>query len=128
VGAEVTMRIEGAGFWSNPRIYPWLAAPFLIVAALFFAARRGRRATRAASAPGAVAVESAPFAMRGAGSPHAIPPTDDEFAAIYLFLIDALDRGMERGEFSRESYDLVRNNMKRRLASILADQPRTGTR
>ena len=53
---------------------------------------------------------------------------DDDFATIYLYLIDALDRGLERGEFSRESHALVRGNLKRRLESILADQPRTGTR
>ena len=38
VGQEIQARIGGAGFWSNPGVYPWVAAPFLIVAALWFAA------------------------------------------------------------------------------------------
>jgi len=49
-------------------------------------------------------------------------------SSIYLFLIDALDRGLERGEFSKESHALVRGNLKRRLEAILSDQPRAGTR
>jgi hypothetical protein len=44
------MRIQGAGFWSNPAIYPWLIAPFVILAALVFAARRGRKAADVSAA------------------------------------------------------------------------------
>ncbi|MGH7680602.1 MAG: hypothetical protein ACRENN_01285 [Candidatus Eiseniibacteriota bacterium] len=137
VGAEVTIRIQGAGLWSNPAIYPWLVAPFLIIAALVIAARRGRKAAtdgtaaakaRAAVGDGAVAAGGPrPLAPEAPNAgPSAAP--DDEFATLYLYLIDALDRGLERGEFSKESYTLVRGNLKRRLESILADQPRTGTR
>lgn len=141
VGAEVTMRIQGAGWWSNPAIYPWLIAPFVILAALVFAARRGRKAAdgnaaaRAAGtgSSGAPADAGPTVASLRAGVPSsaridAAASPDDDFATIYLFLIDALDRGLERGEFSRESHALVRGNLKRRLESILADQPRTGTR
>ncbi len=150
VGAEVTMRIQGASFWSNPAIYPWLIAPFLILAALVFAARRGRKAadvtaTARAAAAGSSGAGNAGPGSSGAGNagpavaslrPGVPPPSridaaaspDDDFATIYLYLIDALDRGLERGEFSRESHALVRGNLKRRLESILADQPRTGTR
>jgi hypothetical protein len=133
IGAEVTMRIQGAGFWSNPKIYPWLMAPFLIVGALVFAAKGGRRRTAGGADPvgAARAGEETRFATpTGSASPTAPPPAvpDDDFAVIYLFLIDALDRGFERGEFSKESHALVRGNLKRRLEAILSDQPRAGTR
>jgi hypothetical protein len=135
IGAEVTMRVHGAGFWSNPKIYPWLAAPFLIVATLIFAARRGR----SVSAPGAEPSASAPAPaartaegtrFAAAPAPAAAPPAadDGDLSTIYLFLIDALDRGLERGEFSRESHALVRGNLKRRLEAIVSDRPRAGTR
>lgn len=146
IGAEVTMRVGGAGFWSNPGIYPWLVAPFVIVAVLIFAARRGRRGkapTRqvddASEAPGAAATGAqhapathpapATFPPRGSARPSA-PSSGggDDFAAVYLYLIEALDRGLERGEFSKESYTLIRGNLKRRLETILSDHPRTGTR
>ncbi len=133
IGAEVTMRIQGAGFWSNPKIYPWVAAPFLIVGALIYAAKKGRG--RTAGGADSVGAARAGDAMRFAAptepaSLTAPPPSlpDDDFAAIYLFLIDALDRGLERGEFSKESHALVRGNLKRRLEAILSDQPRAGTR
>ena len=134
IGAEVTMRIQGAGFWSNPKIYPWLAAPFLIVAALVFAAKRGRRSVENETGPvGAAKRISSPAQAAPTGPvPHptrqAPPVPDDDFAVIYLYLIDALDRGVERGEFSKESHALVRGNLKRRLEAILSDQPRAGTR
>ena len=177
IGAEVTMRVGGAGFWSNPGVYPWLAAPFVIVGILFFAARRGRMAKEAGGGEhgaavaehggphGAVVAEHDGARAAGAGhagsAPHAesathgatAPPApaafpaiglpsagrqgsagaggpddSDDFASVYLYLIDALDRGVERGEFSKESYTLVRGNLKRRLETILSDRPRTGTR
>jgi hypothetical protein len=116
IGAEVPMRIRGAGFWSNPKIYPWVAAPFLIVAVLIIAARRGRT-------------------VKGSGAPRAASPTptpgtqtEEDLAAVYLYLVDALDKGLERGEFGKESHDLVRGNLKRRLEAILSDQPRAGAR
>lgn len=161
IGAEVTMRIQGAGFWSNPKIYPWVAAPFLIVAALVFAAKRGRRAIKVgagtddaaraveamrfaassvpasatpigSASPAALTASSVPASAAPIGSASRTPPEtsvpDDDFATIYLYLIDALDRGVERGEFSKESHALVRGNLKRRLEAILSDQPRAGTR
>jgi hypothetical protein len=133
IGAEVPMRIQGAGFWSNPKIYPWLAAPFLIVAALVFAAKRGRRAIKviAGTDVSARAGEAMRFAASSvpAKAPHPESPLPGEdFSSIYLFLIDALDRGLERGEFSKESHALVRGNLKRRLEAILSDQPRAGAR
>ena len=133
IGAEVTMRIQGAGFWSNPKIYPWVVAPFLIIATLMFAAKRGRgRSAGKADPVGAArAGEATRFAAAtGSAVPAPQPPPlpDDDFATIYLFLIDALDRGLERGEFSKESHALIRGNLKRRLEVILSDQPRAGTR
>ena len=43
VASEVSIRVTGAGFFSNPAIYPWLAAPILIVIVIAFASRMGRR-------------------------------------------------------------------------------------
>jgi len=151
IGAEITMRVGGAGFWSNPGIYPWLVAPFLIVAVLIFAARRGRKAGApthemeagaggrgsapagghpAPAAGGPPAPATFPGTGRGSSRPAstASPGNGDDFAAVYLYLIEALDRGLERGEFSKESYTLIRGNLKRRLETILSDHPRTGTR
>jgi hypothetical protein len=133
IGAEVTMRIHGAGFWSNPKIYPWVVAPFLIVAALVFAAKRGRRRADGGADPigAARAGEEMRFAAPiGSASQTAqqTPLPDEDLSGVYLFLIDALDRGLERGEFSKESHALVRGNLKRRLEAILSDQPRAGAR
>ena len=140
VGSEVTMSIEGAGFWSNPAVYPWLAAPLVIAAVLVFARRRGRSAVGAK--PGAPAKPgAAPASVPAVGPATKIPavgaaPTapaapaaraaDDDFATVYLFLIDALDRGLERGEISREAHGLVRANLKRRLEAIVSDVSRAG--
>ena len=145
VGSEVTMRIGGAGFWSNPAVYPWLAAPFLIAAVLVYASRRGRRvsphpasgasqasALAAAPAPGAVprpalAPATFPSAKGRPAATSAVPaPADDDFASAYLYLIDALDRGVERGEISRDAHALVRANLKRRLEAIVSDVSRAG--
>jgi len=133
IGAEVPMRIQGAGFWSNPKIYPWVAAPFLIVAALVFAAKRGRGRTAGSADPvgAARAGEAMRFAAPTGPTSHSsqqTPPPDEDLSGVYLFLIDALDRGLERGEFSKESHALVRGNLKRRLEAILSDQPRAGAR
>lgn len=158
VGAEVTMRIRGAGFWSNPKVYPWVAAPFLIIGALVFAARIGRRTRKVGgtavlgtavlgtagldtAVPGDRVEEGVPLMTPSAPAPVRPVPvmpapvrpvpgasSDEDFSAVYLYLIDSLDRGLERGEFSAESHTLVRRNLKRRLESILSDQPRTGTR
>lgn len=146
VGSEVEIRVNGAGFFSNPAIYPWLVAPVVMTAIFLLAARRGRKRAVAPSAPAApVASASAASAAHG-GPPSAIPaPTPlrpatpprsarrggesgDDFAQVYLYLIAALDQGLERGEFSEESYRLIRGNLKRRLESIVADEPRSGTR
>ena len=135
IGAEVTMRVGGAGFWSNPGIYPWLVAPFVIIAVLIFAARRGRRAKERVQEGEASPVHPerspapAAFPARGSARPATPGPGGgDDFAAVYLYLIDALDRGLERGEYSKESYALIRGNLKRRLETIISDHSRTGTR
>jgi hypothetical protein len=149
VGAEVDMRIQGASFWSNPKIYPWLAAPFVIVAVLIYASKRGRLAkdqgARGHAGPvrpaGGVGVPDASGGSGGSagsgGSGHAITPAriahgvtsnGDDLATVYLYLIDALDRGLEQGEYSKESYALIRSNLKRRLETILSDQPQARTR
>ena len=146
VGAEVTMRVRGAGFWSNPKIYPWLAAPFVIVGVLVFAARRGKSgaghpapAGRPAQAgPGAHAHEGheddgharaahdrAPVAALR--QPPRGSDGDDDLPTVYLYLIESLDKGLERGEFTRESHDLVRGNLKRRLELILSDRAASQT-
>jgi hypothetical protein len=125
-GSELTMRVHGAGFWSNPKIYPWLVAPFVIVAVLIFASRRGRKsdapAPRAGTAPSDVRTAVA------APKVAALAPEsngDDDLHTVYLYLIDALDKGLERGEFTRQSHDLVRGNLKRRLETILSDRTPT---
>lgn len=140
VGAEVSMRVGGASFWSNPRIYPWLAAPFAITAVLIIARRRGRRASEAIAPPLAPAPPSlaghaaaaAPPRTHQAPAPsrthHASHDGDEDLQSVYLYLISALDQGLERGEFSSESHALIRGNLKRRLEVIVSDRIRTGTR
>jgi hypothetical protein len=44
-------------------------------------------------------------------------------AQAYFYLIAALDQGVERGDISAESHELVRANLKRRLEAILAGAP-----
>ncbi|HYQ89974.1 MAG TPA: carboxypeptidase-like regulatory domain-containing protein [Candidatus Binatia bacterium] len=130
VGQEIQARIGGAGFWSNPGVYPWVAAPFPIVAALWFAARRGRRAreaTRAAAAPPAER-QPATVSTLPLKRPRGAPSTDADFRKAYLMLIAALDEGLERGEFSRETHTLIRQNLKRRLQALLAEEPASGVR
>jgi len=125
-GSELTMRVHGAGFWSNPKIYPWLVAPFVIVAVLIFASRRGRKSDAPAPRAG-----TEPRDVRTAvAAPKVATLTpesngDDDLHTVYLYLIDALDKGLERGEFTRESHDLVRGNLKRRLETILSDRAPT---
>lgn len=146
VGQEVSIRIGGAGFWSNPRIYPWLAAPFAIAAALLVAARRGKAARNAAHpAPSSThaapsfanaappPATAAPRPVRAASPPRAAAPpsgrtSDEDFRKSYVYLIAALDEGLERGEFSRETHALVRQNLKRRLQALLAEEPASGVR
>jgi hypothetical protein len=135
VGQEIQARIGGAGFWSNPAVYPWVAAPFLIVAALWFAAGQGRRAREAARAK-ASAASAAPTRPRHPATvaalpmtrPRGAPSTDADFRKAYLMLIAALDEGLERGEFSRETHGLIRQNLKRRLQALLAEEPASGVR
>ena len=144
VGSEVEIRVNGAGFFSNPTIYPWLAAPAVMAIIFILAARRGRKSRTAAGATPSAASTPAPVPMptpigpaatmpRAArrapvpGAP-ASPASGDDFAQVYLYLIAALDQGLERGEFSEESHALIRGNLKRRLETILADEPRAGIR
>lgn len=150
VGAEVAIRIGGAGFFSNPKVYPFLAAPFLIGAALWWASKRGARQLQVKRAGGTVAAGTGAVAApdgsthhapvaHAATTPHgsAVHPTphattasngEDEMAAVYLYLIAALDQGVERGEITRESHALVRGNLKRRLEIILANAPHATAR
>ncbi|HET9253098.1 MAG TPA: hypothetical protein VFP58_13375 [Candidatus Eisenbacteria bacterium] len=150
-GAEIEMRVHGASFWSNPKIYPWLAAPFVIVAVLIVAAKRGRRvkeagakgsADHAAGGPGGqTAAHPEPLRVHApAGGAHASPQArlapqsgsrgdgGEDLATVYLYLIDALDRGLEQGEYSKESHALIRGNLKRRLETILSSQPQARAR
>jgi hypothetical protein len=130
VGQEIQARIGGAGFWSNPGVYPWVAAPFLIVAALWFAAGRGRRAREAARAAASAPAERQPATVSTLPltRPRGEPSTDADFRKAYLMLIAALDEGLERGEFSRETHALIRQNLKRRLQALLAEEPASGVR
>jgi hypothetical protein len=126
VGSELTMRVHGAGFWSTPKLYPWLVAPFVIVLVLIFASRRGRRkdAPAPTTAPEPRDVRAAVAAPKVA----TLAPDsngDDDLHTVYLYLIEALDKGLEHGEFTRESHDLVRGNLKRRLETILSDRTPT---
>lgn len=149
VGSEVEIRVNGAGFFSNPTIYPWLAAPAVMAVIFILAARRGRKSRAAAGAaqsltatptptpmpirPAVAAPKAARRAPASPGSPGspgspASPASGDDFAQVYLYLIASLDQGLERGEFSEESHALIRGNLKRRLETILADEPRAGIR
>ncbi len=139
VGQEATIRILGVSLWGNPAIYAWLAVPVLIVVVLYFALRRGRRAQ--AIAQTAHAVESgglraspapanprAPAAASRLDTPGPSAPSThlpdggpEDFAAVYLYLISALDQGNARGEFSGDAYALIRNNLKRKLEVVLPD-------
>ena len=125
VGAEISMRIQGASFWSNPKIYPWLAAPFVIAAVLLFASKRGRRAKEEVARERSVPLGGA--ATPGVRVAHPASSNGDDLATVYLYLIDALDRGLDQGEYSRESHALIRGNLKRRLETILSDQPKART-
>jgi hypothetical protein len=164
VGAEVEAKVGGAGFFSNPKVYPFMAAPFVILAVLWFAARRGSKQLKVKrAAPGAAgahpagakgnssggsgaarpaaglgaagaAVRATSSATPLAGAAKARPVAragangDDDMAHTYLYLIAALDQGVERGDITEESHALVRNNLKRRLEVILADAPQAKTR
>jgi len=136
VGGEVDIRVNGAGFFSNPTIYPWLAAPAVMAVVFIFAARRGRKSRAAAAAAAATAgaahpATPMPTPIRPAAArrvPASPASGADDFAQVYLYLIAALDQGLERGEFSEESHALIRGNLKRRLETILADEPRAGIR
>jgi hypothetical protein len=126
VGQEATIRIQGASFWSNPAIYPWLAAPVVVGVVLWLALRRGRRAQAIAAtareheAPEAkivampAAAHPAPAASPGGGAP-------DGFAQVYLHLISALDQASSKGEVPKDASELVRRNLKRKLEVVLSD-------
>jgi hypothetical protein len=125
VGQEISIRIGGAGFWSNPKVYPWLAAPFLIAGALWFAARRGRAAREGVppETPERVAVSPLPLTP-----PNGAPTSDADFRKAYLMLIAALDEALDRGEIARETHTLIRQNLKRRLQALLSEEPASGVR
>ena len=149
LGAEIEMRVHGASFWSNPKIVPWIAAPFVIAAVLIVAAKRGRQAKESAAkgstgpmagSHGPVPAASHPEPLRvhaAAGGSHGSPQArlaphagseGEDLATVYLYLIDALDRGLEQGEYSKESHALIRGNLKRRLETILSNQPQARAR
>ena len=140
VGQEATIQIGGASFWSNPALYPWLAAPFLILAVLYVARQRGRRAQAVAAAsrslegaprlvPAAPPAPPRPApqpAAPGAGAvgprPAPVAPEGgDEFAQVYLYLISALDQANAKGELPGDALTLVRRNLKRKLEVVLSD-------
>ncbi|HET9951756.1 MAG TPA: hypothetical protein VFS09_08190 [Candidatus Eisenbacteria bacterium] len=128
IGDDVEIRVIGASWWSNPAIYPWLAIPFLVAGILIFARRMSTRAPRpvAAGMGGSVAFEPAAAApVPGApvaGRPSKAPSANgDDLAAAYAYLIAALDQGREKGEISKESHELLRGNLKRRLEVIVSD-------
>ncbi|HSQ61333.1 MAG TPA: hypothetical protein VLT84_13070 [Acidobacteriota bacterium] len=130
MGSELEIRVQGASFWSNPAIYPWLAVPFLVAGVLFTARRLSRQAPRPAPAGGA-----GPSAVLGAPAPQAAPRAitpatgshaasgDEDLAQTYAYLIAALDQGRERGEISADSHGLVRSNLKRRLELLVSQEP-----
>jgi hypothetical protein len=132
IGVEVPVRVLGASFWSNPAIYPWLVAPFAIVAVLILA-RRMAPSKRAGDLPAAARAPAPPPAPAAAAAPAtaaaapaaaaAAAPAGGDLAPTYAYLLAALDRGRERGEISAESHALVRGNLKRRLEIILTDEP-----
>ena len=143
VGAEIEMRVHGASFWANPKVYPWIAAPFVIAAVLIVASKRGRKAKEEGATGSLGPVAAAGPAGDGAGSHGAtlLRPApqggghgpaqariargssqdDDDLATVYLYLIDALDRGLEHGEISKDGHALIRGNLKRRLETILSN-------
>jgi len=127
VGQEISMRIGGAGFWSNPRVYPWVAAPFLI-AASHRAATMGKRAREEAPIPSERREHQTPVTTLPMTQPKSAPTSDADFRKAYLFLIAALDEGLERGEFTRETHALIRQNLKRRLQALLAEEPASRAR
>ncbi|HEU5311707.1 MAG TPA: hypothetical protein VFV24_09670, partial [Candidatus Eisenbacteria bacterium] len=85
----------------------------------------------AASHPEPLRVHAAAGGSHGSAqarlAPHAGSEGED-LATVYLYLIDALDRGLEQGEYSKESHALIRGNLKRRLETILMNQPQARAR
>ncbi|HXF58721.1 MAG TPA: hypothetical protein VN539_02755, partial [Candidatus Saccharimonadales bacterium] len=128
VGQEISIRIGGAGFWSNPKVYPWVAAPFLIAGALWFAARRGRAAREDAASERSPEPSTAAVAALPMTPPKGAPTSDADFRKAYLMLIAALDEALDRGEIARETHTLIRQNLKRRLQALLSEEPASGVR
>ncbi len=126
IGSEVEIRVQGASFWSNPAIYPWLAVPFLVVGVLVMARRMARKPV----APGGAPAAAAPAPHRSPSSPasSAAGGGDEDLAQTYAYLIAALDQGKDQGEISADSHGLVRENLKRRLALLVADEPASRSR
>jgi len=135
VGQEASVRIVGASIWTSPILYGWMAAVLAIIAVLYVALRRGRRAQAIADAArgaeahehlATLAAPPAPAAAR-APAPAAPPPpprpdgAPNEFATAYLCLISALDQANARGELSPDAYALLRTNLKRKLEVVLSN-------
>jgi hypothetical protein len=135
VGQEASVRIVGASIWTSPILYGWMAAVLAIIAVLYVALRRGRRAQAIADAArGAEAHEHlapvvappAPAAAKSSAPATSPPPhrpdgAPDEFATAYLCLISALDQANARGELSKDAYTLIRTNLKRKLEVVLSN-------
>jgi hypothetical protein len=81
-----------------------------------------------ADPPPAPARQTAQVSAFPTTKPPGAPSTDADFRKAYLMLIAALDEGLERGEFTRETHALIRNNLKRRLQALLAEEPASGVR
>ena len=130
IGNEIPIRVNGASWWSNPAIYPWLAAPFVITGVLIAARRLAPKTprlpapARMAAAPNTVPVP--PTATRTTSAPSRNGDDVDDLADTYAILIAALDQASERGDISKESHALVRGNLKRRLEIIVSDAPAHG--
>ena len=132
VGQEATIRIVGASIWTSPVLYGWLAGVLAIIAVLYVALRRGRRAQAIADAARDAEMQvkdpaSAPRAAVPVAATPSSPPShrpdgsSDDFATVYLYLISALDQANARGDLSQDAYTLIRKNLKRKLEVVLSD-------
>jgi len=79
-------------------------------------------------APGSAPAAAAPAPQRSPSSPAASAAStagggDEDLAQTYAYLIAALDQGKDQGEISADSHGLVRENLKRRLALLVPDEP-----
>ena len=132
MGQEATIRIVCASIWTSPVLYGWLAGVLAIIAVLYVALLRGRRAQAIADAARDAEMQvkdpaSAPRAAVPVAATPSSPPShrpdgsSDDFATVYLYLISALDQANARGDLSQDAYTLIRKNLKRKLEVVLSD-------